>query len=192
MAAFPVVSRSAELERLIGSCLSSPYSRKLETGSRPSIWRVLGISLHHRLSATRVESQPAPPSGQDAQPHRGANVNGHTDTDTDTDTETGNPEPPVMGDEAATLLGFLDRQRATFAWKVGGLDERGLRARLGPSSMTLGGMLKHPARFEDDTSTEWLHGSAQRAAGQSPVPSRDRTAEPALHTPQHDRGVCAP
>jgi hypothetical protein len=92
-------------------------------------------------------------------------VNGHTDTDTD----TGNPEPPVMGDEAATLLGFLDRQRATFAWKVGGLDERGLRARLGPSSMTLGGMLKHLARFEDDMSTEWLHGSAQRAAGQSPV-----------------------
>ena len=27
--------------------------------------------------------------------------------------------------------------------------------------MTLGGMLKHLARFEDDMSTEWLHGREQ-------------------------------
>ena len=27
--------------------------------------------------------------------------------------------------------------------------------------MTLGGMLKHLARFEDDMSTEWLHGQEQ-------------------------------
>jgi hypothetical protein len=72
-------------------------------------------------------------------------------------------EPPIAGDEAATLLGYLERQRATFAWKCGGLDAAGLRATLGPSSMTLGGMLKHLARFEDDMSTEWLHGQAQRA-----------------------------
>ena len=71
------------------------------------------------------------------------------------------PEPPIAGDEAATLLGFLERQRATFAWKSGGLDAAGLRATLGPSPMTLGGMLKHLARFEDDMSTEWLHGRQQ-------------------------------
>lgn len=71
------------------------------------------------------------------------------------------PEPPIAGDETATLLGFLERQRTTFAWKSGGLDASGLRARLGPSSMSLGGMLKHLARFEDDMSTEWLHGSEQ-------------------------------
>lgn len=70
-------------------------------------------------------------------------------------------DPPLAGDEAATLIGFLERQRATFAWKVGGLDAAGLRARLAPSSMSLGGMLKHLARFEDDMSTEWLHGRAQ-------------------------------
>jgi len=29
--------------------------------------------------------------------------------------EEGRWEPPVMGDEDATLLGFLERQRATFA-----------------------------------------------------------------------------
>ncbi len=66
-----------------------------------------------------------------------------------------------QGVEAATLLGFLERLRATFAWKVGGLDAAGLRATLGPSSMTLGGMLKHLARFEDDMSTEWLLGHDQ-------------------------------
>ena len=58
-------------------------------------------------------------------------------------------------------MGFLERQRATFAWKCGGLDAAGLRATLGPSSMTLGGMLKHLARFEDDMSTEWLIGRDQ-------------------------------
>jgi hypothetical protein len=71
------------------------------------------------------------------------------------------PEPPMAGDECATLLGFLERQRATFAWKTGALDAAGLRATLVPSSMTLGGMLKHLARFEDDMSTEWLQGRAQ-------------------------------
>jgi hypothetical protein len=73
----------------------------------------------------------------------------------------GRPDTPVAGDEVATLLGYLERQRATFAWKCGGLDEAGLRATLGPSSMTLGGMLKHLARFEDDMSTEWLLGREQ-------------------------------
>ena len=72
------------------------------------------------------------------------------------------PDPPDAGNEAATLLGFLERQRATFAWKCGGLDAAGLRATVGASSLTLGGMLKHLARFEDDMSAEWLHGRAQR------------------------------
>ena len=75
--------------------------------------------------------------------------------------EEGRWEPPVTGDEDATLLGFLERQRTTFAWKSGDLDAAGLRATLGPSAMTLGGMLKHLARFEDDMSSEWLHGQKQ-------------------------------
>ena len=69
----------------------------------------------------------------------------------------------MAGDETATLLVFLERQRATFAWKCGGLDAAGLRATVGASSMSLGGMLKHLARFEDDMSTEWLHGRPQQA-----------------------------
>src|ERR687885_515826 len=34
----------------------------------------------------------------------------------------GRPEPPITGDEIDTLLGFLDYQRATLAWKTEGLD----------------------------------------------------------------------
>jgi hypothetical protein len=79
------------------------------------------------------------------------------------DVEQGRPEPSITGDEAAMLLGYLERQRATFAWKAGGLDAAGLRATVGRSSMTLGGMLKHLARFEDDMSSEWVLGQGQLA-----------------------------
>lgn len=61
----------------------------------------------------------------------------------------GNPEPPIAGDEVATVLGSLERQRATFAWKCSGLDSAGLRATVGASSITLGGLLKHLALIED-------------------------------------------
>ena len=72
--------------------------------------------------------------------------------------EYGRPEPPLVGDETATLLGFLEFQRATLAWKCGGLDAAGLRATVGASSMTLGGLLKHLAYVEDDWFSRALHG----------------------------------
>jgi hypothetical protein len=50
--------------------------------------------------------------------------------------ERGQPEPPIAGDEVATLLGSLERQRATFAWKCRGLDPVGMRATVGASSIT--------------------------------------------------------
>ena len=53
------------------------------------------------------------------------------------------PGPPVAGDETATLIGSLERMRAIFAWKCGGLDSAGLSTKVGVSSMTLGGLLKH-------------------------------------------------
>ncbi|WP_415645087.1 DUF664 domain-containing protein [Stackebrandtia soli] len=65
-------------------------------------------------------------------------------------------EPPVAGNEADTLIGSLERQRATFAWKAGGLDADGLRATVGASTMTLGGLLKHLALVEDDYFTRRL------------------------------------
>lgn len=72
--------------------------------------------------------------------------------------EQGRPEPPVAGDETATLLGSLERQRATLAWKCGGLDAAGLQAKIGASSITLGGLLKHLALVEDDYFSQRLLG----------------------------------
>jgi uncharacterized damage-inducible protein DinB len=72
--------------------------------------------------------------------------------------EHGRPEPPLAADETATLLGFLDYQRATLAWKCGGLDAAGLAATVGASTMTLGGMLKHLSYVEDLWCSQWLHG----------------------------------
>lgn len=72
--------------------------------------------------------------------------------------DQGRPEPPVAADETATLLGFLDFQRATLEWKCRGLDTRGLSARVASSTMTLGGILKHMAWVEMHWFSEWLHG----------------------------------
>jgi hypothetical protein len=71
--------------------------------------------------------------------------------------DQGPPEPPLAGDETATMLGSLERQRATLAWKCGGVDADGMRATVGASSITLGGLLKHLAFVEDYTFTlKWL------------------------------------
>jgi uncharacterized damage-inducible protein DinB len=70
----------------------------------------------------------------------------------------GRPEPPAAGDETAALLGSLERQRAIFAWKCAGLDAVGLRATVGASSMTLGGLLKHLALVEDEYFSRRLLG----------------------------------
>jgi uncharacterized damage-inducible protein DinB len=59
------------------------------------------------------------------------------------------PEPSPAGNEVDTLLGFLDFQRATLAWKCRGLDAAGLGATTAASTMTLGGLLKHMALVED-------------------------------------------
>jgi uncharacterized damage-inducible protein DinB len=72
--------------------------------------------------------------------------------------EQGRPEPPLAAGEIATLLGFLDYQRATLAWKCAGLDGAGLRATTAASSMTLGGLLKHLAFVEDLWFSRWLQG----------------------------------
>jgi len=64
------------------------------------------------------------------------------------------PEPPLEGDEVATLRGFLGYQRATLIWKTSRLDDDQLRIARPPSTITLGGLLKHMAQVEDYWFTE--------------------------------------
>lgn len=87
--------------------------------------------------------------------------------------EVGRPEPPTAGDELATLVGHTDFLRATLAWKCEGLDDDALRVTLGPSPMTLGGILTHLAFVED----YWF---SLHLAGTMPEPwaSADWDADP--------------
>jgi uncharacterized damage-inducible protein DinB len=96
----------------------------------------------------------------------------------------GRPEPPPAADEVDTLRGFLDFQRATFAWKCAGLDAAGLAANVGVSTMTLGGMLKHLALVEHYWFSEQLHG---RDSGR-PWDTADWDADPdwEWHSAAHD------
>ena len=73
-------------------------------------------------------------------------------------TETQIPRLPEAGNEVDTLLGALERIRRTFAWKCTGLDADAMRRTLGPSTVTLGGLLKHMALVEKHWFTISLHG----------------------------------
>jgi len=69
-------------------------------------------------------------------------------------------EPPLAGTELEHLVGALDRLRTTFLWKTDDLEAVGLQARVGASSMTLGGLLKHMAINEDSMFTRKLSGES--------------------------------
>jgi Protein of unknown function (DUF664) len=58
-------------------------------------------------------------------------------------------EPPLAGTEVEQLVGALDRLRTIFRWKASGLDSAGLQTRIGASSLSLGGLLKHLAAVEE-------------------------------------------
>jgi uncharacterized damage-inducible protein DinB len=55
---------------------------------------------------------------------------------------------PLAGDEADTLRGFLNHQRDTLRWKCSGLTATQLATAMPPTTMTLGGLLKHLAVVE--------------------------------------------
>jgi hypothetical protein len=67
-------------------------------------------------------------------------------------------EPSMTAGEVEMLLFALERSRAQFAWKCGGLDADALRMAHPPSAMTLGGLLKHLALVEDQKTAEFLTG----------------------------------
>lgn len=120
------------------------------------------------------------------------------------------PEPPLSGDEASTLRGFLDFLRATLAVKTDGLSAEQLATTLAPSTITLGGLLKHlalvegfwfvrvlgggeePAPFdqvpEDDNEWEWRTAADDepddlRGWWRSAVATSDAAIDAALATP---------
>lgn len=88
--------------------------------------------------------------------------------------EYGRPEPPLAGNEWETLTGFLDYQRATFAWKSSDLTLAQLSQRLPPSTMTTAGLMKHLAYVEDNWFGRWLQDQPRR----EPWASVDWTLEP--------------
>jgi uncharacterized damage-inducible protein DinB len=60
-----------------------------------------------------------------------------------------NLERFMRGDEIDTAVITLERNRRTFAWKCADVGADGMRLRLGASSLTLGGLLKHLAWVEE-------------------------------------------
>ena len=59
-------------------------------------------------------------------------------------------EPPLAGTEVEALMGALDRLRATFRWKVDGLDSAALGNKaIATSALTLGG------RTGEDPDRSW-------------------------------------
>jgi Protein of unknown function (DUF664) len=82
-------------------------------------------------------------------------------------TETPGPGPvaiPVAGSEIDTLVGALDRNRRTFAWKCSGLPAEDMKRTVGASTMTLAGLLKHLALVED----HYFHCQLQGAPRYAP------------------------
>ena len=94
----------------------------------------------------------------------------------------------IRGDEVDTAVITLERNRLTFAWKCADVGAEGLSLRLGASSVTLGGLLKHLAWVEElyfqnrlagrqsmapfdqlDLDTDWDDWAWRTAADDSPT-----------------------
>jgi uncharacterized damage-inducible protein DinB len=67
-------------------------------------------------------------------------------------------DPPLRADEVTTLLGYLAYHRDTFRMKTAGLDAAQLAAAHAPSTMTLGGMMKHLSLVESNWFNDVLMG----------------------------------
>lgn len=68
-------------------------------------------------------------------------------------------DPPFAADEVTMLRGFLDYYRATVRRQAEGLSQEQLGTPLAPSTMTLGGLLKHLAVVEESWFDETLAGA---------------------------------
>ena len=71
-------------------------------------------------------------------------------------------DPPTASDEAATLLGFLNYQRDTLRWKCTGLTTVQLSTPVAPTTLTLGGLLKHLAVVEAGWLNQFFAGGVAK------------------------------
>jgi uncharacterized damage-inducible protein DinB len=72
-------------------------------------------------------------------------------------------DPPLRAGEVETLLAYLNYHRDTLRMKVADLDREQLGRTLGPSTMTLGGLVKHLTLVEDSWFSVVLKGRAYAA-----------------------------
>jgi hypothetical protein len=63
--------------------------------------------------------------------------------------------------------------RATFRWKADGLDSAGLNLRIASSELSIGGLLNHLARVEDEITSVRLDGSPRDPYWQGQVSDDD-------------------
>ncbi len=83
-------------------------------------------------------------------------------------------DPPRVGDERATLAGYLDFHRDTLMWKCAGLTDEQLKARpLPTTNLSLLGLVRHLA----DVERSWFR---RRVAGEDAPPIFYTEAEPDL------------
>jgi uncharacterized damage-inducible protein DinB len=68
-------------------------------------------------------------------------------------------DPPLAAAESSTLRGYLDYQRNTLRLKADGLDQAGLAATHPPSTLSLGGLMKHMAVVEEHWFSSVLLGN---------------------------------
>ena len=83
-------------------------------------------------------------------------------------------EAPLRADEVTALRGFLDYHRDTFRWKCSGLTQEQLAQAHPPSTMTLGGMMKHLALNE----VGWFGHTLAGAPYPEPFADVDWDADP--------------
>ena len=82
--------------------------------------------------------------------------------------------PPSFGTERDMLRAFLDYHRDTFRWKCSGLTQQQLAQPHAPSTMTLGGLMKHLALNE----VGWFGHTLAGAAYPPPFTDIDWDADP--------------
>jgi uncharacterized damage-inducible protein DinB len=68
-------------------------------------------------------------------------------------------DPPLRGTESETLTAFLDYHRDTLRMKLAGLGHEEMGRTVGPSTMTLGGLVKHLTLVEENWFSVVLDGS---------------------------------